>query len=222
MYNADTSTNAPQGKFYVVEITSTALPTYYNGNYNDYYKYQILEMSCRCNLTKQYNVINSLSEYYAKPYIKFISVHCKDSEIGFDINNFQSLLLYPYLQSDEGVISADEAYFTGGSLIQIPIIHCFNLHIGSGKYSSLPIPSTIDEEQLVYSYITIESTKDTQTYTTYSSALDVLPIPSSGSSYYNIFVQPSLSPLECLTIADLSQLSVEYSNNGQENYTSKI
>ena len=221
MYNASTPTDAPRGSFYVVEITSTALPNYYDGSYGDYYKYEILEMSCRCNIEKQWDVIDGLSEFYANPYIKFISVHNKDGNINFQTQNFHSLLLYPYLKSDVGFIySSSDAFFTGGSLIEVPIIRCFKLYIGSGKYSSLPISSTIDEEKLTYSLISIQST--TQMFSTYSSALDVLPIPDIGTSYNSIFVQPSQSPLECLAIADLSQLSVEYSNNGQENYTSKI
>ena len=223
MYNASTPTDTPRGSFYVVEITSTALPNYYDGSYGDYYKYEILEMSCRCNIEKQWDVIDGLSEFYANPYIKFISVHNKDGNINFQTQNFHSLLLYPYLKSDVGFIySSSAAYFTGGSLIEVPIIRCFNLSIGSGKYSSLPISSTIDEEKLTYSLISIEGITDTQTFSTYPSALDVLPIPDIGTSYDNLFVQPDQSPLKCLAIADLSQLSVEYSNNGQENYTPQI
>ena len=223
LYTTYTPTDAPRGNFYVVEITSTALPNYYDGSHGDYYKYEILEMSCRCNIEKQWDVIDGLSEFYANPYIKFISVHNKDGNINFQTQNFHSLLLYPYLKSDVGFIyTLTAAYFTGGSLIEVPIIRCFNLYIGSGKYSSLPISSTIDEEKLTYSLISIEGILDTETFSTYPSALDVLPIPDIGTSYDSLFVQPSQSPLECLAIADLSQLSVEYSNNGQENYTSEI
>ena len=223
MYNSATPTDAPQGKFYVVEITSTALPKYYNGTYDDVYNYRILEMSCRCNIEKQYTIIDGLSEYYAKPYIKFISVHNKDSDINFQTQNFQSLLLYPYLRSDVGLIHTPfgSAYFTGGSLIEIPRIDCITVVIGSGKYTSLPKPDEETGEKLVYTAISIDKSIDENGFSV-PSALDVLPIPDIGTSYNSIIVQPSQSPLECLAIADLSQLSVEYSNNGQENYTPNI
>lgn len=223
LYSIYTSSDAPQGSFYVVEITSTAIPKYYNGTYDDFYNYQILEMSCRCNIEKQGNVIDGLSYYYAKPYIKFISVHNKDSNINFQTSDFKSLLLYPYLRSDVGLIHTafGSAYFTGGSLIEIPRIDCITVVIGSGKYTSLPKPDEETGEKLVYTSISIDKSIDNNGFSI-PSALDVLPVPDIGTSYSSINMQPNNSPLDCLTIADLSQLSVVYESGGQENYDSNI
>ena len=222
MYNTNTPANAPQGSFYVVEITSTAVPTYYNSSYSDYYRYEILEMSCRCNIERQYTVIENLSATYAKPYIRFISIHSKDGKIVFQ-SEFPSLLLYPYMKSSTngGLITAvSDVNLIGGSLIEIPDIYSIgvNLIIGSGKYTSLPAPNNETGEQLVYSSIDIRTSKNENGYIN-SSALDVLPILDVGTIYNSITVQPNNSPLECLAIADLSQLSVVYENGGQENYT---
>lgn len=222
MYNTNTPANAPQGSFYVVEITSTAIPKYYDGTYDDVYNYRILEMSCRCNIINKYNIIGSLSTYYAKPYIRFISVHSIDSKVSFS-SDLPSLLLYPYLRSDNtGYINSYETVsFAGGSLIEIPRMHCGTLVIGSGKYTSLPKPDEETGEKLVYNSIRIDKLIDGNGFAV-PSALDVLPIPDAGISYENITMQPNSSPLDCLTIADLSQLSVDYQSGGQENYSSNI
>ena len=221
LYSTYTPTDAPRGSFYVVEITSTAVPIYYNGLYSDYYKYEILEMSCRCNIERQYTVIDSLSSGYAKPYIRFISVHSIDSKVSFS-SELPSLLLYPYLRSNTGYINSFEIVrFTGGSLIEIPRMHCVTIIIGSGKYTSLPKPDEETGEKLVYNTIMIDKTIDENGFS-FPSALDVLPIPDVGTWYDSITIQPNSSPLNCLTIADLSQLSVVYENGGQENYDSNI
>ena len=221
-YSVYNSIDAPQGSFYVVEITSTAVPTYYNGTYDDVYNYQILEMSCRCNIEKQWSIINRLSNYYAKPYIRFISVHSIDSKVSFS-STLPSLLLYPYLRSNNtGYINSFETvFFTGGSLIEIPRMHCGTIVIGSGKYTSLPKPDEETGEKLVYTTISIDKSIDNNGFSV-PSALDVLPIPDVGTSYDSITIQPNSSPLNCLTIADLSQLSVIYESGGQENYDSNI
>lgn len=222
LYSTYTSTDAPQGSFYVVEITSTAIPKYYDGTYDDFYNYQILEMSCRCNIEKQWKVINGLSYYYAKPYIRFISVHSIDSKVSFN-SVLPSLLLYPYLRSNNtGYINSFETvFFTGGSLIEIPRMHCGTIVIGSGKYTSLPKPDEETGEKLVYTAISIDKSINENGFSI-PSALDVLPIPDAGTLYDSIAMQPNSSPLDCLTIADLSQLSVVYQSGGQENYNSNI
>ena len=224
LYTTYTSSDAPQGSFYVVEITSTAIPTYYNGEYSDYYKYEILEMSCRCNIEKQYGIIDNLSITYATPYIRFISIHSKDGKITFQ-SEFPSLLLYPYMKSSTngGLITpVTDVNLIGGSLIEIPDIYSVgvNLIIGSGKYTSF---SGRDAETglVLYNSIDIRTSKNENGYIN-SSALDVLPIPDVGTLYNSIIVQPNNSPLECLAIADLSQLSVNYQSGGQENYGSSI
>ena len=200
------------------------MPTYYNGLSSDYYTYQILEMSCRCNIEKQYSIIDSLSSVYATPYIRFISIHSKDGKITFQ-SEFPSLLLYPYMKSstNTGYITAvSDVNLIGGSLIEIPRIYSVgvNLVIGSGKYTS--IPKTDAETGLVlYSSLNIGTSINAEGYAT-SSALDVLPIPAIGTVYSNITVQPNSSPLNCLAIADLSQLSVNYESGGNTNYGSFI
>ena len=178
LYSTYTPTDAPQGKFYVVEITSTAVPTYYNSSYSDFYTYQILEMSCRCNIERQYTIIDSLSITYATPYIRFISIHSKDGQITFD-KEFPSLLLYPYMKSSTngGLITAvSDVNLIGGSLIEIPDIYSVgvNLIIGSGKYTSF---SGRDAETglVYYSALSIRTSKNENGYIN-SSALDVLPI----------------------------------------------
>ena len=224
LYSTYTPTDAPRGSFYVVEITSTAVPTYYDGNWSDYTddNFQILEMSCRSNIENVYN-FGLLSEYHAKPYIRFVSIHSKNNQItfpgGYDYN---SLLLYPYLKSDTGYITAfGSARFNTANLIEIPYIHCPNLIIGSGKYSSLPAPNNATGEQLVYSSIEIATSIDENGFPSPSS-LDVLPVPDSGSSYMSLTIQPNVRVLDCLKIADLSQLLVNYQSGGQENYSSDI
>lgn len=224
VYSTYTPTDAPRGSFYVVEITSTAIPTYNNGDYSDYYNYQILEMSCRCNIEKQYGIIDNLSVAYARPCIRFISIHSKDGEITFQ-GEFPSLLLYPYMKSSTNtgyITPVTDVNLIGGSLIEIPRIYSIgvNLIIGSGKYTS--IPQTDAETGLVlYSNLNIGRSVNADGYVIYS-ALDVLPISAIGIVYSNITVQPNYSTLDCLAIADLSQLSVTYESGGQENYTSSI
>ena len=200
------------------------MPTYYDGNWSDYTddNFQILEMSCRSNIENVYN-FGLLSEYHAKPYIRFVSIHSKNNQItfpgGYDYN---SLLLYPYLKSDTGYITAfGSARFNTANLIEIPYIHCPNLIIGSGKYSSLPAPNNATGEQLVYSSIEIATSIDENGFPSPSS-LDVLPVPDSGSSYMSLTIQPNVRVLDCLKIADLSQLLVNYQSGGQENYSSDI
>lgn len=180
-------------------------------------------MSCRSNIENEYNFGGSLSTYHTKPYIRFVSIHSKNNQIAFpDGNDYRSLLLYPYLKSDTGYITAfNPARFISENLIEIPYIHCLNLVIGSGKYTSLPAPNAETGEQLVYSNIEISSSIDEYGYASPSS-LDVLPIPDSGSSYMNLTVQPNVRLLDCLKIADLSQLTVNYQSGGQENYSSDI
>lgn len=225
LYTTYTPTDAPRGSFYVVEITSTAMPKYYDGNFNDYTydNFQILEMSCRSNIENEYNFGVSLSTYHTKPYIRFVSIHSKNNQILFpDGNDYRSLLLYPYLKSDTGYITSfGPARFISVNLIEIPYIHCLNLVIGSGKYTSLPAPNNETGEQLVYSSIEINTAVDENGFPSPSS-LDVLPIPDSGSSYMNLTIQPNVRVLDCLKIADLSQLSVNYQNGGQENYSPDI
>lgn len=207
-----------------MEITSTAAPKYYNGSSNDYTNdnFQILEMSCRSNIENVDN-FRLLSEYHAKPYIRFVSIHSKNNKVNFpEGNDYKSLLLYPYLKSDTGYITSFvSAYFNGGSLIEIPYIHCSILVIGSGKYTSLPTPNNETGEQLVYSSIQIDTSIDEDSFP-FPSSLDVLPIPDSGSSYMSLTIQPHFSVLSCLKIADLSQLLVNYQSGGQENYSSDI
>ena len=137
-------------------------------------------MSCRCNIERQYTVIDSLSSGYAKPYIRFISVHSIDSKVSFS-SELPSLLLYPYLRSNTGYINSFEIVrFTGGSLIEIPRMHCVTIIIGSGKYTSLPKPDEETGEKLVYNTIMIDKTIDENGFS-FPSALDVLPIPDVGT-----------------------------------------
>lgn len=179
-------------------------------------------MSCRSNIENVDN-FGLLSVYHAKPYIRFVSIHSKNNQIVFpDGNDYRSLLLYPYLKSDTGYITSFfTARFISKNLIEIPYIHCLNLVIGSGNYTSLPAPNNETGEQLVYSSIQIDTSIDDNGFASPSS-LDVLPIPDSGSSYMNLTVQPNVRRLDCLQIADLSQLSVNYQSGGQENYSSDI
>ncbi len=179
-------------------------------------------MSCRCNVADVYN-FGLLSQYHTKPYIRFVSIHSKNNQIVFPGgNDYKSLLLYPYLKSDTGYITSFiPAPFNSDNLIEIPYIHCLNLVIGSGKYTSLPAPNNETGEQLVYSIIEIATSIDENGFPSPSS-LDVLPIPDSGSSYMNLTVQPNYRLLDCLKIADLSQLLVNYQSGGQENYSSDI
>ena len=180
-------------------------------------------MSCRSNIENEYN-FGLLSQYHTKPYIRFVSIHSKNNQIAFPGGNeCQSLLLYPYLKSDTGYITAfgSSAKFNSASLIEIPYIHCSALTIGSGKYTSLPAPNAETGEQLVYSNIEIATAIDEYGFPSPSS-LDVLPVPDSGSSYMSLTVQPNVRRLDCLKIADLSQLLVNYQNGGQENYSSDI
>ena len=224
LYSPYTPADAPRGNFYVVEITSTAIPKYYDGNWNDYTddNFQILEMSCRSNIEDAYK-FGILSQYHTKPYIRFVSIHSKNNQIVFPGGNeYRSLLLYPYLKSDIGYITSFiPAPFDSKNLIEIPYIHCSILTIGSGKYTSLPAPNNETGEQLVYSSIGIATAIDEYGYPSPSS-LDVLPIPDSGSSYMSLTVQPNVRLLDCLKIADLSQLLVNYQSGGQENYSSDI
>ena len=224
IYSTYTPTDAPRGSFYVVEITSTAIPRYYDGSWSDYTNdnFQILEMSCRSNVADA-DSFGLLSQYHAKPYIRFASIHSKNNQISFPVgNDYRSLLLYPYLKSDTGYITTfGSAWFDMMNLIEIPYIHCLNLVIGSGKYTSLPTPNAETGEQLVYSSIEISTSIDDYGYPSPSS-LDVLPIPDSGSSYMNLTIQPNYRLLDCLKIADLSQLLVNYQSGGQENYSPDI
>lgn len=179
-------------------------------------------MSCRSNIENEDN-FGLLSQYHTKPYIRFVSIHSKNNQIIFPGgNDCNSLLLYPYLKSDTGhITSFGSANFNSESLIEIPYIHCSHLVIGSGKYTSLPAPNNATGEQLVYSIIEIATSIDEYGFPSPSS-LDVLPVPDSGSSYMNLTVQPNVRLLDCLKIADLSQLSVNYQSGGQENYSSDI
>ena len=179
-------------------------------------------MSCRSNIEDAYN-FGMLSQYHTKPYIRFVSIHSKNNQIVFPGgNDYKSLLLYPYLKSDTGYITSfNSALFNSESLIEIPYIHCFRLTIGSGKYTSLPAPNSETGEQLVYSNIEIATSIDENGFASPSS-LDVLPIPDSGSSYMSLTIQPNVRVLNCLKIADLSQLLVNYQSRGQENYSSDI
>ena len=179
-------------------------------------------MSCRSNIADAYN-FGVLSEYHTKPYIRFVSIHSKNNQIVFPGgNDYKSLLLYPYLKSDTGYITSFiPAFFNSSNLIEIPYIHCSNLVIGSGKYTSLPAPNAETGEQLVYSSIQIATAIDENGFSSPSS-LDVLPVPDSGSSYINLTVQPNVRGLDCLKIADLSQLLVNYQSGGQENYSPDI
>ena len=149
-------------------------------------------------------------------------MHSIDSKVSFS-STLPSLLLYPYLRSNNtGYINSFETvFFTGGSLIEIPRMHCGTIVIGSGKYTSLPKPDEETGEKLVYTTISIDKSIDNNGFSV-PSALDVLPIPDVGTSYDSITIQPNSSPLNCLTIADLSQLSVIYESGGQENYDSNI
>lgn len=149
-------------------------------------------------------------------------MHSIDSKVSF-YSEFPSLLLYPYLRSNNtGYIDSFETVrFTGGSLIEIPRMHCGTIVIGSGKYTSLPKPDEETGEKLVYNTIMIDKSIDENGFS-FPSALDVLPIPDVGISYDSITMQPNSSPLDCLTIADLSQLSVVYESGGQENYNANI
>lgn len=149
-------------------------------------------------------------------------MHSIDSKVTFS-SELPSLLLYPYLRSNNtGYINSFEIVrFTGGSLIEIPRMHCGTIIIGSGKYTSLPKPDEETGEKLVYNAIMIDKSIDDNGFS-FPSALDVLPIPDVGTSYDSITIQPNNSPLDCLAIADLSQLSVVYESRGQENYNSNI
>ena len=179
-------------------------------------------MSCRCNI-ENINNFMLLSQYHAKPYIRFISIHSKNNQIYIpDGDSYNSLLLYPYLKSDTGYLTIISADFISPNLIEIPYIHCYSLTIGSGKYTSLPAPNDETGEQLVYNSLNINTAKDYYYNSPFLSALDVLPVPDSGIEYQTITVQPNYSPLSCLTVADLSRLSVNYNSGDQDNYDSTI